>query len=106
MAIRARKSGLLSVRRIASVLPRTLIPEMCRAFPAAYDVSPTMSLAKPSAGDFIFGFRVRSIVSLKVCAVTGAFEGGEKRKPFRIVNVYVFPSAERFGKATATSGTS
>ena len=38
-------------------------------------------------GSFIFGLSVRSIVSLNVCAVTGSFEGGEKRKPGRIVNV-------------------
>ena len=43
---------------------------------------------------------------LKVCAVTGSFDGGEKRKPLRIVNVYVFPSAERSGSDWATSGTS
>ena len=38
-------------------------------------------------GLFIAGLSVRSIVSLNVCAVTGWFDGGEKRKPGRIVNV-------------------
>ena len=33
------------------------------------------------------GDRARSMTSRKVCAVTGALEGGEKRKPARIVNV-------------------
>ena len=52
------------------------------------------------------GLRVRSIACLNVCAVTGSPEGGEKRNPFRIVNMYVFPSAERVGSDWATSGTS
>ena len=40
-----------------------------------------------ASGAFIAGFSARSIVSLNVCAVTGWFERGEKRKPLRIVNV-------------------
>ena len=40
----------------------------------------------------MLGLRLRSIAYLKVWAVTGSLEGGEKRKPFRIVNVYVLPS--------------
>jgi hypothetical protein len=55
------------------------------------------------AGLFILGSSVRSIVYLSVSAVTGWFDGGEKRKPLRIVNVYVLPSAERSGSASATS---
>ena len=35
----------------------------------------------------IFGLSARSIANLKVWAVTGAFDGGEKRKPGLIVNV-------------------
>ena len=41
-------------------------------------------LAGPSG---ILGLSARSIENLKVCAVTGAFDGGEKRKPGLIVNV-------------------
>ena len=44
--------------------------------------------------------------SLNVCAVTGWLDGGEKRKPRRIVNVYVLPLAERVGSAWAISGLS
>lgn len=58
-----------------------------------------------SAGPFILGLRLRSIAYLNVCAVTGSFEGGEKRNPLRIVNVYVLPSADRAGSDWATSGT-
>ena len=47
-----------------------------------------MSAAKFLAGpSVIFGLSARSIENLKVWAVTGAFDGGEKRKPGRIVNV-------------------
>ena len=47
-----------------------------------------MSAAKFLAGPrVIFGLSARSIANLKVWAVTGAFDGGEKRKPGRIVNV-------------------
>jgi hypothetical protein len=42
-------------------------------------------------------------VYLKVSAVTGSFEGGENRNLLRIVNVYVLPSADRLGSASATS---
>ena len=35
----------------------------------------------------MIGLRVRSIAYLNVFAVTGSPEGGEKRNPFRIVNV-------------------
>ena len=41
-------------------------------------------LAWPSG---ILGLSARSIENLKVCAVTGAFDGGEKRKPGLILNV-------------------
>ena len=34
-----------------------------------------------AAGLFILGLRLRSIAYLNVWAVTGSFEGGEKRKP-------------------------
>jgi hypothetical protein len=57
-----------------------------------------------SAGECIRLSSVRSIVPQNVCAVTGASEGGENRKPSRIWNVYVMPSGETFGKAEATSG--
>ena len=46
-----------------------------------------MSANSCASGAFIAGFSARSIVCLNVCAVTGWFDGGEKRKPRRIVNV-------------------
>ena len=51
------------------------------------------------------GSTLRSIVCLKVCAVTGWFDGGEKRMPGRIVNVYERPSLLTVGRARAASGT-
>jgi hypothetical protein len=42
---------------------------------------------------------------LNVAAVTGAFDGGEKRKPRRIVKVYDRPPSLGVGTASATSGT-
>ena len=55
----------------------------------------------------IFGWRLRSSACLNVWAVTRSpREGGENAKPFRTVNVYVLPSAERVGSEAATSGTS
>ncbi len=50
----------------------------------AHDVA---QVAQETAELFMTGLRVRSIVYLNVCAVTGSLEGGEKRNPFRIVNV-------------------
>ena len=38
-------------------------------------------------GDFMRGFLIRSIVSFIDLALTGAFDGGENRKPRRILNV-------------------
>ena len=43
---------------------------------------------------------------LNVWAVTVSFDGGENRKPGRIVNVYVLRSAETAGCERATSGSS
>jgi hypothetical protein len=63
-----------------------------------------MSDTNPPAGPFIFGLSARSIENLNVAAVTGSPEGGEKRKPLRIVKVYVLPSFERLGTEVATSG--
>jgi hypothetical protein len=42
---------------------------------------------------------------LNVSAVTASFDGGEKRKPGRIANVYVVPPSVGAGTASATSGT-
>ena len=46
-----------------------------------------MSVKYGASGLFIPGLSVRSIVYLNVCAVTTSFDGGEKRKPLRILNV-------------------
>src|SRR6266508_1912986 len=64
-----------------------------------------MPLNKVADGDFIRRLVNRSIVDLNVIAVTASFDGGEKRKPGRIVNVYVVPPAVGVGTASATSGT-
>ena len=45
------------------------------------------------------------MVALNVCAVTLSFEDGEKRKPDRIVKVYILPPSVGVGTASATSGT-
>ena len=45
------------------------------------------------------------MVALNVCAVTASFEDGEKRKPDRIVKVYILPPSVGVGTASATSGT-
>ena len=64
-----------------------------------------MPLKRLADGDFRRGSVTRSIVDLNVVAVTASFEGGEKRKPGRILNVYVVPPAVGAGTASATSGT-
>ena len=46
-----------------------------------------MSSNSLATGFLIRGLRVRSMVYLKVSAVTGSFDGSEKRNPGRIVNV-------------------
>jgi len=50
-----------------------------------------MSRKRLASGLSIAGLRVRSIVVLNVSAVTAWLEGGAKRKPLRIVKVYVLP---------------
>src|SRR5919204_1295189 len=64
-----------------------------------------MPLNRLATGDFSRGFDSLSIVDLNVDAVTGSFDGGEKRKPGRILNVYVVPPPVGVGTASATSGT-
>ena len=49
-------------------------------------------------------WRLVSIVDLNVEAVTTSFDGGEKRKPGAILNVYVLPASVGVGIATAASG--
>src|SRR5712691_1528792 len=107
IASRLTRSGTGEVSQIVRVFPRATMPAMWGSLPALYAFSPTTSARKPfnSAGPFILGLRLRSIEYLNVCAVTGSFEGGEKRNPLRILNVYVLPSADRAGSDWATSGT-
>ena len=50
------------------------------------------------------GLRLRSIVCLKVSAVTGSFEGGEKRMPGRITNVYERPPSLTIGRGAGGVG--
>src|SRR5512133_2390735 len=106
IAIRVGKSGTAATRWISRVLPRAVTPETCFVLPARYGAAPTISPRNPGAGPPSPGLRLRSSVYLKVSAVTGAFEGGEKRKPLRILKMYVLPSAERVGSDRATSGSS
>jgi hypothetical protein len=79
-----------------------------------------MSEANGAAGAFApsFGDKARSIVCRNVSAVTVSgtefegcrnaaglsLEGGEKRNPGRMRNLYVRPSRETVGIATAISG--
>ena len=72
---------------IVSLFPPAVTPAIWVAVPAMYARAPAMSSNSDATGFFIAGLSVRSIVYLKVCAVTGVFEGGGKRKPGRIVNV-------------------
>ena len=51
------------------------------------------------------GARARSMLARKVSAVIGAPDGGEKRRPGRMRNEYVRPSAETAGAEAAASGT-
>ena len=86
--IRATKSpaGLTSV--IENVSPRATMPEIWRAVPDRYAGSPTMSDTIRGPGEKRFaGESSRSIDRLKVAAVTGSFDGGEKRKPGLTRNV-------------------
>ena len=62
-------------------------------------------LNAPAIGDLMRGFATRSIADLNVIAVTTSCDGGEKRKPERILKVYVVPPAVGVGTASATSGT-
>ena len=87
MAIRLRKSGAGLARRIVSLLPSTVTPEAVFALPSSTACAPTMSATNEPAGDWSFGFRFLSITNLNVSAVTGSFEGGERTKPSRTVNV-------------------
>jgi hypothetical protein len=64
-----------------------------------------MPLNQSASGDARLGLVTRSIVDLNVIAVTASFDGGEKRKPDRILNVYVVPPAVGRGIASATCGT-
>src|SRR3989442_16031175 len=63
-----------------------------------------MLLNRLATGDFSRGLASLSIVHLNVDAVTGSFDGGENRKPRRILNVYVVPPAVGGGTESATSG--
>ena len=63
-----------------------------------------MSFASSAANDPVLGSSARSIARSNAAAVTGSFDGGEKRKPSRILNVYLSPSGEMDGCPLATSG--
>ena len=71
-----------------------------------YSSAPTMSRTSSPANDPTLGLSTRSNVRTNASAVTGSFDGGEKRNPRRTVNTYVRPSADTVGGPPATSGTS
>ena len=95
--IRPRKSpdGLTSV--IESVSPLALIPETWAALPAKKAGRPSIAGASlwPRPPLPSFGEKARSSVCLNVAAVTASWDGGEKRKPRRMRNVYVRPRRRR-----------
>jgi hypothetical protein len=82
------------------------MPLTWAARPAANAGRPTIAGADdgPLPPSALFGENARSSVCLNVAAVTGSFDGGEKRKPGRITNVHVRPSPDTVGIAAATSG--
>ena len=69
------------------MLPLATTPVIWAALPAMNARGADYVAEVGARGLFIVGSSVRSIVDLNVCAVTGSFEGGEKRNPRRIVNV-------------------
>src|SRR5829696_5130287 len=97
--MRLGRSAAGVVRVIVSVLPCTSIPEMCCDRRERYAVKPAMSDANAAAAVFApsRGESARSIVNLKVSAVTGLLDGGEKRKPGRIRKEYVRRSVDTVG---------
>jgi hypothetical protein len=85
---RVRKSPAGRTSVIERTSPLATIPEMCAAVRERYARSPTMSDTSRGPGEKRFdGESSRSIERLKVAAVTGWFDGGEKRKPDRTRNV-------------------
>ena len=89
-----RQVGAGATRRIASLSPRATMPG-CGGLAGHVRARADDVGEVPAPIALIAGLSARSIVSLNVSAVTGSFDGGEKRKPGRIVNVYVRPSADR-----------
>jgi len=87
--MRSGKSGARSVSAIVSVSPAARTPDTWRAARARYAATPTMSDASASAGVLrpSRGESARSIEYLNVRAVTGSFDGGEKRNPGLMPNV-------------------
>ena len=96
------------VRLMVSLLPLTTTPLTLVALPSATFLAPTMfvplaSVMNGAPGEARSWFAVRSMARLKFFAVT--FEPSLKRKPGRIVNVYLRPLFDTVN-FEATSGTS
>jgi hypothetical protein len=70
-------NGLTSL--ITSVSPWAEMPEMCAVSPEWYAFVPTTISGPMLEPGKSFGERTRSISCRNVSAVTGSFEGGEKR---------------------------
>ena len=100
---RNEPSGCDSV--IVSVLPRATTPLSPWRLSRDVIVVADDAAERLANGEFSCGLATRSMVALNVCAVTASFEGGEKRKPDRIVKLYVLPPSVGVGTASATSGT-
>ncbi len=67
------------MRWMTSVSPCAEMPATCAAFPSWYALAPTTISGPMSEPGKSFGESTRSIACRNDSAVTGSFEGGEKR---------------------------
>ena len=74
-------------KRIVSSSPRAVTPARWSVRPAWYAEKPTTSPSSAAPPESTFRLSARSIARLNAAAVTGAPDGGEKRKPGRTWNV-------------------
>jgi hypothetical protein len=81
------RSGTARSSRTTSSVRRAVTPATVRLRPAAKSRAPTMSFTSAAPNEPVRGVRARSIARSNAFAVTGSFEGGEKRKPSRMVKV-------------------
>ena len=96
IAISARNVGSFWVSLIVSFWPLATMPETDEALPAMRASAPTTEWRKAVAGEACLGSAARSKARLNAAAVTA--EPSLKRRPLRMVKVYVLPSLETAGK--------